>query len=126
MQIIIDTSQPFTSAERDLLNDFLTKATLLSGATTIVTEPAEKPATPARRSPAKSKPAPEPEPEDEDLLGDDEPEVTKEALVKLVTEAASAGHGKAIKEILTKHGAAKVSLLDADEYGAVFAEVSAL
>lgn len=126
MQITIDTSQTLSPEDREVL-------ALIIGVDTkrtVVTEPAEKPA-PAKRPAAKpaAKPEPTPEPEseeDEDLLGGDEDAVTKQQLVELVTATVAAGHGKEVKAILVKHGAAKVSLLDEDKYATVFAEVSAL
>lgn len=126
MQITIDTDKPLTILDRALIEGLLGDAPKR----TVVTEPAEKPAPakrPAAKSAAKPEPTPEPEPEeDEDLLGGDEDAVTKQQLVELVTATVAAGHGKEVKAILVKHGAAKVSLLDEDKYATVFAEVSAL
>lgn len=126
MQITIDTNTELSDTDRKVLEILLGK----ESARKVVEEPAKASPAPAKR-PAPAKKAPEPvveesPDEDEDLLGEDEPTVTQEMLVELVSSLVSKGKGKAIKAILTDAGAGKVRELDEDKYAEVYTALQAL
>lgn len=124
MQITVDTSVALTNAERSMLAALLGLQTEVEASRTVVTEPAVKsPAKPATRKPA-AKPEVVEEPEDDDLLGEDEPAVTREQVVALVTKMAAGGEGKKVKAALVALKAGKVSELPDEKLQDLFDAIS--
>ena len=108
MQITIDTNEPLTETDRNILAPLL-------GNTVPVEEPAPATAKPARTTKTARPAKPEPEveveveveeEEEEDLLGG---EVTLQDAVDRATELVSSGKSAAVKAALAKVGAKRVS-----------------
>lgn len=121
MQITIDTAQPLSPADREVLAVLIGRTAQTTS--TVVTEPEKKP---AAKPASKPKPKPEPEPEPT-IVEEPEPEVeepeveepadeyTLDDAISAATRLVSTGKADKVRSVLKGIGGGKVSNLSEEQ-----------